>query len=106
MTSSTPEGLTVPASVIPAAAWGLSGRALSPEEIAAADPFGGHGIRLDIPAGRDVTIADIQQATGLEHVVLFSCGIAWAEREPGFGEGFIWFRWQSWLAREEVTDST
>jgi hypothetical protein len=90
------EGTTVPAAVIPATAWGLSGRALSQDEIAAADPFGGIGLRLDIPPGTEVTIEDVIAATECEHVVMFP-GCAWVERFYNCGD--VLFRWNSWLAR-------
>jgi hypothetical protein len=88
----------VPVSAIPAAAWGISGHALTADEIAAGDPFGGNGERLDIPPDMDLSIEDIQNATGMSHVVLFSSArVAWIEREPGVGG--IKFRWLAWVAR-------
>jgi hypothetical protein len=94
----------VPASAIPESAWGISCRARTEAEIAADDPFGGKGVRLDFPPGRKVTIEDIQRVIRLEHVVLFpDSGIAWAESGP-IGEELIWIRWGRWLAApEEVT---
>jgi hypothetical protein len=91
----------VPVSAIPAAAWGLSGRALTPEEIAAADPFEGRGVRLDFPADREVSISDVQAVTGLGHVVLFSSGTAWADTRtsaasPAIAED-LRARWAAWL---------
>lgn len=102
MTSSTPEGITVPASAIPEQAWGISGRALTTEEIAAADPFEGRGIRLDFPAGRRVTVADVQRVTGLAGVVVYASGAAWTDTKtragsPAIAED-IRARWQSWLS--------
>lgn len=92
------EGTTVPAAAIPAGAWGISCQAPTAEEIAVSDPFGGNGERLDIPPDMNVTIEDVQRATGMSHVVLFSAArVAWVEREPGVGG--IRFAWLSWLAR-------
>jgi hypothetical protein len=96
----------VPASAIPESAWGISGRVLTTGEMAAADPFGGTGVRLDIPAGREITVADVQAATKLEHVIVFPAQrIAWAERIPAIGD-LAQLRWQAWLTREEVTEDT
>ena len=91
------EGTVVPESAIPASAWGISCQVPTAEQIAAADPFGGNGVRLEIPPGVEVSIEDIQQATGLTHVVLFpDGGVAWAERDPGISG--IAIRWLHWLA--------
>jgi hypothetical protein len=91
----------VPASAIPAAAWGISGRALTEREIAAADPFEGRGVRLDVPAGREITIADVQRVTGLAGIVLFASGTAWADTRasvasPAIAED-LRARWAAWL---------
>jgi hypothetical protein len=94
----------VPAAAIPEAAWGISWQARTADDIAADDPFGGKGVRLDIPPGREVTIEDIQRVIRLEHVMLFpDRGIAWVESGP-IGPELIWIRWGRWLAApEEVT---
>jgi hypothetical protein len=94
----------VPASAIPAEAWGISCRARTAAEIAADDPFGGKGVRLDIPEGRAVSIEEIQRVVRLDHVMLFpDAGIAWVESGP-IGEELIWIRWGRWRAApEEVT---
>jgi hypothetical protein len=86
----------VPASAIPERAWGISGRALTAEEIAQADPFAGLGVKLEWPEGREVTIEDVQQAIGCEHVVMFP-GCAWVERYYNCGD--LAMRWAAWLAR-------
>jgi hypothetical protein len=86
----------IPAALIPERAWGISGQALTQEEIAASDPFAGLGVRLEIPPGTEVTIEDIQQATECEHVVLFP-DCAWVERY--FNCGDVVMRWNAWLAR-------
>ncbi len=97
------EGSTVPASAIPERAWGLAGRAVARETVMATDPFGGRGVRLEVPAGVEVTIADIQRATGCEHVVLFGGGVAWVERQYGCGDiTMLWLRWLA-LGRGEQT---
>jgi hypothetical protein len=96
----------VPASAIPAAAWGISWQARTAGDIAADDPFGGRGAKLEFDPGREITLTEIQLVTGLEHVVLFpDQGCAWADTSGGPDRpDIVRAHWAAWLGPpEEVT---
>lgn len=93
------EGYTVPESAIPGGAWGFSARMLTPEETAAADPFGGTGVRLRVPPIRVLTNAEVTAVTGLERSTVSAKAI-WADAETleiAAREG-VERRWEAWLA--------
>lgn len=95
------ENVLVPGSVIPARAWGIGITERSIAEIAADDPFGGYGVRLDIPAAaEEAEVADIQDAVGIGHIVLFPGICAWVKLEGHAAPEEVQGRWAAWLAAE------
>lgn len=94
------EGAVVPPGVIPAKAWGLGFEAASREELAAQDPFGDCGLRLDIPDGMTLEVQDVIDVTGAEHVVLFSGICAWVELNGSAAPEEVQGRWAGWLDAE------
>jgi hypothetical protein len=104
MMSCMPE---VPESAIPAAAWGISCRAVPAEEIAGQDPFRGHGLRLEGAPGRVLSVDDVHEGTGMAQVVLYGGGeVIWVRLGQDDNGADVMSRWQAWLAQEGVTDST
>lgn len=97
------EGLTVPASLIPEAAWGLSASFLSVPDISAHSPFGDNGVRLDLRNHLWVTLDHIQEATGIVQVVLFANDCAWVDLGEPVTDGNrpapeeVRDRWDQWL---------
>lgn len=90
------EGTVIPQAMIPARAWGLAWEAYDREEIAARDPFGGSGMRLEIPAGIVTDTDEIAVTVGAGHVVLFDGLCAWVDGCAAPEE--VHGRWAGWLA--------
>jgi hypothetical protein len=93
-------GVTVPAAMIPASAWGISGRMWTHDEIASQDPFGGQGFRLRVPDGRIVTPAEVHEATGVS-VCAVSVSSVWVDArafEDDQTTEAVRQRWESYLA--------
>jgi hypothetical protein len=94
------EGTVVPASAIPARAWGIGWDGRLQDDVSAEDPFGGTGVRLQIPAGRDIDIDDIREATGISQVVTFSDGWCWVDANARATPEEVHARWTGRLGAE------
>ena len=99
------EGMTVPLSAIPERAWGMAAAGLDAGQVAAQDPFCGRGLRIDISDLPWVTLAHVQEATGITQVAGFANDCIWIDLGEGNPEGDrqateeVQTRWGEWLRK-------